>query len=230
MRSAPETRRIEGWGYSILLALLFCLFLLQPWASHSALVAKLIGPTYGAILIGALFVVAIRRLVRVSGVALVVMGAALGALAGGSGGPIEVLGLVCGLAAFLLVIGTFLGDLLRHPRVTVGTISGSICVYAFLGIAWTLMYTVADLLLVDAFQGLSPNGGPVRSGDFFYFSFVTLTTLGYGNVTPARPETWSMATLEALVGQLYLVVLVATFIGRRSERVTGPSPSEDPTG
>jgi len=52
--------------------------------------------------------------------------------------------------------------------------------------------------------------------------FVTLTTLGYGDSTPARPETMSLATLEAVVGKLYLVVMVAAFVGRRGDRATGP--------
>ena len=121
-------------------------------------------------------------------------------------------------------------DVLHHPRVTVGTISGSICVFVLIGIAWMLMYGITDQILVDAFHGLSPKGGRERSGELFYFSFVTLTTLGYGDITPARPETMSLATLEAVVGQLYLVVMVAAFVGRRGDRVAVPDRHEDRPG
>ncbi len=228
MRSSAQTKRIEGWGYPILLVFMLALFLVQPWAGRTDVGTVLVKLTYGAILVGALIVVQYRRWATVSGWVLVVTGLVLTLLPDGPGASTtQALGSACLLAVFLLVIGSFLGDLLQHPRVTVGTIGGSVCVFILIGIAWTLMYALADNLLVDAFHGMSPEGSPGRSGEYFFFSFVTLTTLGYGNITPARAETWSLATLEALVGQIYLVVLVASFVGRRGERTESPAREED---
>lgn len=215
-------RRIEGWGYPILLIVLLAIFVAQPWAAHSTLGTGLVRLTYIAIIIGALIVVSSRRWVVVCGIALVITGVVLDQSAGASGGPIAALASACSLAALLLVIVTFLGDVIRHPRVTLGTISGSICVFVLIGISWMLMYSIADQLIAGAFHGLSPKGDPQRPGELFYFSFVTLTTLGYGDITPARPETMALATLEAVVGQLYLVVMVAAFVGRRSDVATAP--------
>lgn len=227
MRSPSQTKDIEGWGYPILLAFLFAMFVAQPWAGRSAVGTTLVQLAYSAIIVGALIVVSSRRWVMACGMALVITGVVLGQVAGESEGPIAVLASTCSLAALLIVIGTFLDDVLRHPRVTVGTIGGSICVFVLLGIAWMLMYNIADQVLVDAFHGLAPKGDQQRSGELFYFSFVTLTTLGYGDITPARPETMSLATLEAVVGQLYLVVMVAAFVGRRGDRMTAPNRHED---
>ena len=230
MRSASQTRKIEGWGYPLLLALLFAMFAAQPWAGRSELGTILVQLTYRAIIVGALIVVSSRRWVVGCGLALVVTGVVLDQVAGGSAGPISVLASVCSLAVILIVIGIFLGDLFKHPSVTLGTISGSICVFLLIGIAWMLMYDIADQILVDAFHGLSAEGGRERSGELFYFSFVTLTTLGYGDITPARPETMSLATLEAVVGQLYLVMIVAAFVGRRGDRVVEPDRHENRPG
>jgi len=222
IHSASAMRKIEGWGYPIVLLVLFALFLAQPWASRSAAGSALIQLTYSAIIVGALIVVSSRRWVMACGIALVITGVVLGQFADVSGGPVAALAIGCSLAVLLIVIGMILNDVISHPQVTVGTISGSICVFVLLGIAWMLMYSIVDQITVDAFHGLSPKGDSRRSGELFYFSFVTLSTLGYGNITPARPETMSLATLEAVVGQLYLVVMVAAFVGRRSDVATAP--------
>ncbi len=218
MWSESQIKHTEGWGYPILLTLLLAMFVVQAWASHLAMGDALVQLTYSAIIVGALIVVKLRRWFMVSGLALVVIGVVLDQVAGTSADPASVLSSGCSLAVLLIVIGILLADVLRHPHVTVGTISGSICVFVLIGIAWTLMYTIADQLLPDAFHGLVAGEGQQRSGELFYFSFVTLTTLGYGDITPARPETMSLATLEAVVGQLYLVVMVASFVGRRGEK------------
>ena len=63
-----------------------------------------------------------------------------------------------------------------------------------------------------SFSGLGQQGHAL-SWRFLYFSFVTLTTLGYGDITPVHPLARSMATIEALTGQLYIAVLVARLIG-----------------
>lgn len=220
MRSASPAEHIEGWGYPILLALLLGMFVVQPWAGRSLVGSSLVQLMYSAILVGALVLVSYRRWLKVCGALLVVAGVVLGNVASETGGLLAAAGNGCALAVLLIVIGTFLADVFKHPRITVGTICGSICVFVLIGIAWMLMYGIGDLLMVDAFNGLSPRGGPERAGELFYFSFVTLTTLGYGDITPARPEMMSLATLEAVVGQLYLVVLVATFVGRRGETVS----------
>ena len=75
---------------------------------------------------------------------------------------------------------------------------------------WALVYTFLDLIDPASFN--LPGG----QGDFLlfeYYSFVTLTTLGYGDITPVSRVAQTVSVLEAVVGQLYLVVVIASFVG-----------------
>ena len=89
------------------------------------------------------------------------------------------------LAFLMFVALTMLRDVLRTRRVGADAISGSLCVYILLGIAWAVAYEWLAVVDPDAFRFPSDVPDPEA---FFYFSFVTLTTLGYGDITPATPE------------------------------------------
>ncbi len=102
----------------------------------------------------------------------------------------------------------------RTTRITVDTINGAICVYLLMGLGWSHAYALLEAVQPGAFL-ISPEmievGG--RSFErFIGFSFVTLTTLGYGNVVPLTPEGESLAIAEAIAGQLFLAVLLARFV------------------
>ena len=74
-----------------------------------------------------------------------------------------------------------------------------------------------------SFKGLSGTGIVDVQRDLFYYSYVTLATLGYGDINPVSPEARSLAITEAVVGQLYLVVLVAGLVGiHLTDRRSGP--------
>ncbi len=110
---------------------------------------------------------------------------------------------------------------LLAKRATTEVVFAAICVYLLIGFVGAMLFGLLDLWQPEALR-LPVIGGTAfedaaQFATVLYFSFVTLTTLGYGDITPTRPETMSLATLEAVVGQLYLVVLVATFVGRRGE-------------
>ena len=78
---------------------------------------------------------------------------------------------------------------------------GALATFLLIGFLWTIFYQVADRTLLGAFEGLNDDTAR-RDGQLYYFSFVTLTTLGYGDVTPTAPETMSIAALQAIIGQL----------------------------
>ena len=77
---------------------------------------------------------------------------------------------------------------------------------------WALTYIVIDILDPTAFEQLAVSAW-AGGTDYVYFSFVTLTTLGYGDITPLTPVAQTLAWLEAVVGQLYLAILVARLVG-----------------
>jgi voltage-gated potassium channel Kch len=111
---------------------------------------------------------------------------------------------------------------LGKKRVTFDTISAALCVYLFFGLTWSVAYSVLEFLEPGSFlyqgQPIPPaTEGTVNSAQdtmqWAYYSYITLTTLGYGDIVPATPKGRGLAVLEAVVGQLYLTVLVARLVG-----------------
>jgi hypothetical protein len=124
--------------------------------------------------------------------------------------------------AFLTITGgIILTAVLQARRVTVETVAGGICVYLLIGILWALVFTLLLIASPGSFAGggLSiQEGAPIFSHraqlqSLLYYSFVTLTTLGYGDITPMTPPARSLAALEAVIGQLYIAVLIARLVG-----------------
>ncbi len=103
-------------------------------------------------------------------------------------------------------------------QVAVGTeinpnrIVGAICVYLLLGVIWSIFYLVIEFFEPGSFRGLTEAASPTWNPDWLYFSFVTITTLGYGDITPVTQTARSFAFAEAVVGQFYIAVLVAGLV------------------
>jgi hypothetical protein len=114
------------------------------------------------------------------------------------------------LQTLLLVVATFwvLRVVLTEPAVTFRTILGAISVYMIFGLLFSSLYTALDRLQAAPFFA---NGGG-GTGDFIFFSFTTLTTTGYGNLVPAGQPGQMFAGLEMLLGQIFLVTLVAGLV------------------
>jgi hypothetical protein len=118
------------------------------------------------------------------------------------------------LAAFFCV--SILAYVLRSGRVTSDKIFAAICVYLLVGFLWTYAYAFLDEIQPGSFAASTETGRNDYVGRIMqlrYFSFATLTTLGYGDVLPRSSTARTMAVLEAVVGQIYLAVLVARLVG-----------------
>lgn len=104
--------------------------------------------------------------------------------------------------------------MLRRGAITTHRIQGAIAVYLMLGLIWAFAYSLVELQVPGSFQlpAAAAANGTTGMRSFVYFSFVTLTTLGYGDVIPLSSGARTLATLEALAGQLYLAVLVARLV------------------
>jgi hypothetical protein len=110
---------------------------------------------------------------------------------------------------------------LRQPDVTLDTIAGAASAYALLALAWGTLYVLLEFLRPGSFNIpatwlLGPARDPVAG--LVYFSFVTLTTVGYGDITPAWPGAGGLAVAEAFVGQLYLAITIARLVGLHTSK------------
>lgn len=102
----------------------------------------------------------------------------------------------------------------RQPRVTADTIRGAICVYLLLGLLWTMGFVGIAYFDRSAFPSLEPDAGfAAVYSSLQYFSFVTLTTLGYGDITPHGLAARQLAMAEAIVGQLFIAIAIAWLVG-----------------
>jgi hypothetical protein len=98
-------------------------------------------------------------------------------------------------------------------RVTFHRVQGAVVLYLNFGLLFFTIYRLLDDLLPNAFSGLPPAGKEFGSGAaLLYFSFSTLTTLGYGDILPVHPLARNIANLEAIIGQLYPATLLARLV------------------
>jgi hypothetical protein len=111
--------------------------------------------------------------------------------------------------AYIAVVIVY--SLFRGREITADTIFGAVCVYFLIGFFWALVFSILETLQPGSFQ--IPEGLDTTLSHFVYYSCVTLTTLGYGDITPITPPARSLALLEAIIGQLYLAIMIAGLVG-----------------
>jgi hypothetical protein len=122
--------------------------------------------------------------------------------------------LVCALVLLAFVIGHLLHFVLRAPMVNVEVLCASISAYLMLGLMWTVAYWLVDQVTPGGAFSFNTSGGVQSMNGFtgFYFSFITLSTVGYGDITPvSRAARW-LAAMEAMTGLLYVAVLIARLV------------------
>lgn len=119
-----------------------------------------------------------------------------------------------GVLFFTMIVLAIIGHVFRHEAVTGETISGAICAYFLIAVNWAFIFSLLESLEPQSFKEISlqlEGAGDLQP--FLYFSLVTVTTLGYGDITPVSSPARFFAAFEAVLGQLYLTVLVARLVG-----------------
>ena len=128
-------------------------------------------------------------------------------------------GLALSVLFFVFIIFVLLRNIVRSDEVSVGTIYGVMSVYLLIGVAWSFVYAMVELATPGSFDfgslasQLDPSALHGELRFFGYYSLVTLSTLGYGDITPVTPLARSLSALEAVTGQLYIAVLIAFMVG-----------------
>jgi hypothetical protein len=174
----------------------------------------------GGTLILALYASEARRAIERLATAVVVIAVLASAAAligfgelGATGGRIVAVLLVA-LAPLAILKGVVSG-VRRHGAVTLHTMFGVLCIYLLIGMLFSYAYGLVGDAQSEPFfaSGISPD-----ISDYLYFSFATITTVGYGDLVAATDLGRSVAIAEALIGQIYLVTVVAVIVGSLSRR------------
>jgi voltage-gated potassium channel len=100
-------------------------------------------------------------------------------------------------------------------KIDTNKIIGAICIYMLLGLIWAMLYLFIAEAVPGAFNGMTQAPWLDNFATAVYFSFVTITTLGYGDVSPVLPLARFLVYMEAIVGVFYMAILVASLIGVR---------------
>ena len=211
----------DGFGYGWLLVLILVSITFQLAAPETDVAQVITIGLQGLTLIAALHVSGVRTwLIHIAVViAAVALLAAIGVLIG-SGELDDGAGRVLGLMFVVLAPTAIVAGIVRQARrdhaITLRTMAGVLCVYLLIGSAFAFAYGIISVVEHGPFFAQQPDGD---ISDFLYFSFVTMTTTGYGDLTAAQDLGRSLAITEALIGQIYLVTVVAVIvsnIGRTS--------------
>ena len=125
------------------------------------------------------------------------------------------------LAFVVFVAAVILRSVVAQDEVTADSIYGGICVYLLVGLGWETVYSMLEYVNPGSFAlgGVPLNtieGGDAASRSYpalIYYSFVTLTTLGYGDIVPTTPQARLLSTAEAVFGQLFVAIFIARLVG-----------------
>ena len=132
--------------------------------------------------------------------------------------------LVAGLLFVAFVVVNLLLFTLRAPRVNVEVLCGAVSNYLLIGLLWSSAYLLAARLIPNSFTFTSgTSSSQVMDGfNALYFSFVTLSTIGYGDITPLSGAARMLSIVEATVGMFYMTVLVARLVAMYSSEGSRP--------
>lgn len=206
--------RFPRYSFSGLFVVLVALLLLPPLFGHlTGLAAQLV---WSSVLLAGLWLVTSDRRMLLIGSMLVLPSMWLGWK------PLEVsanfytLGyLIVSILFLLFIFAHLLYFVVKMNRVNSNLIFASLCAYLLIGLLWGHFFMLIHVTVPDAFittHGLGPSYSTVLR-EFIYFSYVTQSTLGYGDVLPVSPIARSWAAVEAVMGQLYLAIVVARLLG-----------------
>jgi voltage-gated potassium channel len=107
--------------------------------------------------------------------------------------------------------------ILIEDKITFDQIFAAVAIYIFIGITWAHFYVIVGVFDKESIDGITAtiNG---NESDYLYFSFVTLTTLGYGDILPVNSMTKALVIIEAISGVMFVAILISTLVGRVNMR------------
>lgn len=223
MTSTPM-QQYRPWRFLVLLATLVLLLVIQPMVRGFSDRSPMFDVLYSLVLLAAILSLCEGRWPRVLACTLgipALAGKWLADLLATTADDYLVLSDHLFQVVFLgFVAAMILRAILTQGRINADSIFGAICAYLILGLAWGSLYAVVEVSHPGSFQASGEmaetlQAGETRGAVFVYYSFVTMTTVGYGDITPLSPPARTLSWLEAMTGQFYIAVLVAFLVGIR---------------
>ena len=199
--------------FIFLLVMLFLLLAVTPFLEGFARLRFLFNAFLSAVLISAVYALSQKiRNLAIAALLAIPMLISIWAQYFVKSEAIFLIGRICGACFIAFTIFHILQNIFHEKDVTKDTIAGAAAVYLLFGLMWSFLYGVLEHIEPGSFA-ISEAQTLGERNIFLYYSFVTITTLGYGDIMPVTYIASSLAVLEAVVGQLYLVVLVSWLVG-----------------
>jgi hypothetical protein len=210
---------------------LLAVLVLPPFVRHSFPGAGMIGPVLFVALVARAMVTTrgmrLARAVLITAMAAVALrGARVGQLLPIRSWGVEMVFHLLTILGLAFVVYEVLRHVLAEGPVNVDKLYAAVSAYLLLGLAFASIYEALAFWMPDSF--LYGNDHQRDVDGLMYFSLVTLSTVGYGDIVPVLPQARVLAVLEAVLGQLYLAVLMARLVGlhlSHSSSLTPPAPT-----
>jgi hypothetical protein len=228
----PLAILFRRWRYLFLLGALLILLVVHPIVAALGDTGPLFDILFALVMLMLVLALAQDKVWRVIACVLLIPAAALstgGHLFASSAQDLSLTaGHTIGALFFVAAAGKIIQSILAPQELTSDSVFGAICGYLLLGVACALTYATIYARNPEAFQLGDSVRPEMEQADysrsvFIYYSFVTLTTVGYGDVTPVSTPARTLSWVEAMTGQLYLAVLVAglisALVARNSARI-----------
>lgn len=148
-----------------------------------------------------------------AGIVLAVAGILLSIMAANSpASDYAIASMAATIGFLLLAVWCTSSQVVRGNEISTNRVIGAVSLYLLLGVLWSVCYAAVELLSTESFAGGVATGPNGWGSDWLYFSFVTMTTLGYGDITPVSSIARVLAYMQALFGQFYIAILVAGLV------------------
>lgn len=158
-----------------------------------------------------------RLFALIAGIPTIIFSLGGHAISGNVGAGVLLVGHLCEVVFLFGAATLIVKSLFNNRSINFDRIFGAVCGYLFLGLAWAVLCSMIETLQPGSFRispSLVTSGDPARPLPHVltYYSFVTLTTVGYGDISPISPATRTFSWMEAITGQFYLAVIVAGLV------------------
>lgn len=203
--------------HGVLLAGLLALLAIYPFSGEHRAAAWLVHTLWALVLVSLVRVVWRRPWARGLVLGFGIPAVALGTLAEAEGlVAVYPIGLALRVALIAVIVVGLFANLLESRKITMDTVLGACCVYLLLGFGWSGIYALIEWGSPGAFDlaataGAPPNRDAIEM-ELLYFSLITMTTVGYGDVTPTLPVARMAAAIEAVLAQLYIAIIIARMV------------------